>query len=82
MKDMKCFINIENEDVINEIKRISGLDFGIVGNYVPCDRVEDIFQDLICEIVSLEERIDDMTTPKEYDPYDTYIDEKLESGQL
>lgn len=78
-------IDKSNYDVLNKAQELTSTDYGIIwrdkeniDGYIPTDNLFNIIEDLMCEIGSLNEKIEDLERPKEHDNYDAYEDYMLE----
>lgn len=61
-----------NEELINKInKKLIG-DYEIKGNLLPGENVENLISDLIVVVDELEEKLEDLKSNEEFDPYQEY----------
>lgn len=50
----------------NKIENITNIDYDFKGNFLPSEKIISIFEDLICEIESLNEKFEDFKKDVEY----------------
>lgn len=50
----------------NKIENITNIDYEFKGNFLPNEKIISIFEDLICEIESLNEKFEDFKKDVEY----------------
>ena len=50
----------------NKIENITNVDYEFKGNFLPSEKIISIFEDLICEIESLNEKFEDFKKDVEY----------------
>ena len=50
----------------NKIENITNIDYEFKGNFMPNEKIISIFEDLICEIESLNEKFEDFKKDVEY----------------
>ena len=49
-----------SDNLLEKINKISGLDYELKGNFMPSDKVVSLIEDLLCDIESKQEKIDDL----------------------
>jgi hypothetical protein len=49
-----------SDNLLEKISKISGMDYELKGNFMPSDKVVSLIEDLLCEIESKQEKIDDL----------------------
>ena len=50
----------------SKIENITNIDYEFKGNFLPSEKIISIFEDLICEIESLNEKFEDFKKDVEY----------------
>lgn len=69
------YLKIE-EELKTKIEKITGIDYDFKGEYLPCESITSIFEDLISEIDRLEEKYNDLEKDIE-DNYKRISDSEL-----
>lgn len=62
------------EKIIEQVEKVTGNTFNKKGNLIPVEEIEPTFEDLLCEINSLKEKIEDEIEQREnyYKPKSEY----------
>ncbi len=82
-------VDESNYDVLYKAQELTSTDYGIIwrdaeniDGYIPTDNLFNIIEDLMCEIGSLNEKIEDLERPKEFDEHTAWQDQQLEEGLI
>ena len=82
-------IDESNYDAIYRAENYMSADYGIIwrdaeniDGFIPVENLFNIIEDLMCEIGSLNEKIEDLEKPKEYDEHTAWQDQQLEEGLI
>ena len=82
-------IDEDNFEILKKVSEITGNDYQLywkdaenIDGYIDSYALFNMVNDLICEIDYLEEKIEDLEQPNEFDEHSAWQDQQLEEGIL